>query len=191
MKNVLWMPVDLPKFPIKDFSLQTKNSWLFWDFIKLTENFGPYGKSQLREEIKKDFPDLVEWINLFPFSDIVNVKLNIQNHIVPAHIDFTDPDGNRDLYDNNAANDPCGYRVLISGQRKQKLFVQKGKKKVYVDLPETTDVYVLGQTTCLHGVDEDINRTTMYLHFYIDQHKHRQILERSWKVYKDYAVLDA
>lgn len=190
LNNILWMPIDIPKFPIQNFYIAPEQNWKFWDYKKLTvETNNPYSFSCLSDQIKKSFPLLDRWINLFPFVNIVNIKVNIQKQIVLPHIDFTNPNLKPDLFKNNQINDPCGYRVLIRGERDLKLYVMKDNKKIFVNLPNETDVYVLGQTNCLHGVEEDIGRTTLYLQFFIDENKQKDLLEKSWKKYKKYAIL--
>lgn len=185
------MPIDIPKFPIDNFSIPTDTEWYFWNFKKLTEtNKNPYENSEFLDEIKIKFPELIEWVNLFPFEKIINVKFNIQKDTVKSHIDFTNPKLNLDLYNNNKINEPCGYRVLISGNRKGSLYIEKNGKKYYPILPKTTDVYVLGQTNCLHGVDDEHDRRTMYLQFYINKYEHEDLLIRSFKKYRKYVILN-
>lgn len=189
MQSILWMPIDLPKFPIQDFSVAAENFWQFWNYKKLTaETENPYSYSVLSDQIKLSYPLLDNWIKLFPYINIINIKFNIQKNIVNPHRDFTNPLLNLDLFKNNRLYEPCGYRVLIKGCRNNKLYVIKDNKKIFVNLPNETDVYVLGQTNCIHGVEEDVDRTTLYFHFLIDESKHKELLQKSWAKYKNYAI---
>lgn len=190
MHDILWMPIDIPTFPKQDFYITPEKNWKFWDYKKLTvEKDNPYSCSHLSDSVRQNYPFLENWLNLFPFLHIINVKLNIQKTIVKPHIDFTNPKLDLELFKNNERNEPCGYRVLIRGSRNRKLYIIKNDKKIFVNLPKETDVYVLGQTNCLHGVEEDIGRTTLYLQFFIDENKQKDLLEKSWKKYKKYAII--
>jgi len=188
-QNILWMPIDLPKFPIKNFYFNPTDSWTAWYFKKLTTRTkDKYSSSNLRTDIIKQYPELVTWINLFPFTSLCNIKFNIQKDLVPPHIDFASPEESKELFLNNSVNEPCGYRVVIKGKRQNNIYIVKNETKHYVTLPEDTDVYVLGQTTCLHGVEEEPGRRTMYIQMFIEPNKHLEILNRSYKLYKDYAI---
>lgn len=189
--KILWMPIDLPKFPIKDFYLNPTGDWTAWNFEKLTEHTDhKYDISKIRTDVADTYPELINWINLFPFRDICNIKFNVQKNHVPPHIDFASPEEGNTLFINNSQNEPCGYRVVVSGKRQNNIYIMTTRGKEYVTLPDSTDVYVLGQTNCLHGVDNESGRKTMYLQLYIDPKKHQEILERSYIKYKDFVIFD-
>jgi hypothetical protein len=190
MQNILWCPIDLPKF--SNFpKFEQDLIWHFWKVSKLTINScNPYSITEFNSNIKNNYPDLVEWFKLFPYTTIRNIILNLQIKKVNAHIDFTKPDLDPELYRNNSENEPCGYRIILSGGRKNKLYVIKNNQKVYCTMPDDTDVYVLGHTSTLHGVDDDDNRWTIFTHFEIDKLRHNELLLRSLQKYKDYAIID-
>jgi hypothetical protein len=56
-------------------------------------------------------------------------------------------------------------------------------------MPDDTDVYVLGHTSTLHGVDDDDDRWTIFTHFEIDSEKHKTLLEKSLTKYSNYAII--
>jgi len=191
MKNILWCPIDLPKCPIFP-KLDQDLTWHFWNVSKLTiNNSNPYAITEFNNNIKNSYPELVEWFKLFPYLTIRNVKLNLQIKEVKSHIDFTKPDLDPDLHRNNSHNEPCGYRIILSGSRKNKLYVMRNNQKVYCTMPEDTDVYVLGHTSTLHGVDDDVDRWTIFTHFEIDKQRHDKLLMKSFEKYKQYAILNS
>jgi hypothetical protein len=186
--KLLWCPIDLPKCPVIPSLVMEKN-WYFWNFVKITESQqSPYEKSFIKDNILKNYPELVDWFSLFPYRSIRNIKLNEQVKEVKPHIDFTKPQLDFELYENNQNNEPCGYRVLLKGSRKNALYVIKDNNKVYCNMPEETDVYVLGHTSTMHGVEEDSERLTFFIHLEIDAVKHEEILQRSLNKYKQYAI---
>ncbi len=189
MQNILWCPIDLPKCPSFP-KLGHDFTWHFWNVSKLTiNNTNPYAITDFNESVKNTYPELVEWFKLFPYKSIRNVKLNLQVKEVRAHIDFTKPDLDVQLHQNNSENEPCGYRILLNGNRKNKLYVVKDNQKVYCEMPEDTDVYVLGHTSTMHGVEDDTDRWTIFTHFEIDSVRHNELLSRSLQKYKEYAIL--
>lgn len=40
--NLLWLPIDIPKFPYPDMELAQDVSWAFWNFSKMVEGDSPY-----------------------------------------------------------------------------------------------------------------------------------------------------
>ena len=94
MNNLLWLPIDIPKFPIDDFNLQSEFHWNFWNVTKLTEpRSSSYEKTQIvingfveipleerfftfefernEEQIEKLYSrimDCREWLNVNMFS---------------------------------------------------------------------------------------------------------------------------
>ena len=188
--NILWCPIDLPKFPEINANTTANSAWTVWKFLKITEpRNSPYEVSQFTQEVQETMPNLVNWVNLFPYKSIRNIKINYQIDTVPTHIDFTRPHEEPQLHKNNLENEPCGYRVLISGKRSNALYIEQDNKKIYTTLPEETDVYVLGHTNVPHGVNYEPGRNTMFMHFEIDKEKHETLLLNSYKKYKDYAIL--
>ena len=180
----------MPKFPKIHIETKANNSWVVWEFLRITEKrASPYEVSQITQEVTDTIPELVNWLNLFPYKSIRNIKINYQIDTVPTHIDFTRPLDEPELHKNNLANEPCGYRVLISGKRANALYIENKDKKIYTTLPEETDVYVLGHTNAPHGVDYEPGRNTMFMHFEIDKEQHEKLLISSYDKYKEYAIL--
>jgi hypothetical protein len=63
-----------------------------------------------------------------------------------------------------------------------------GDKRIDTVMPDGTDVYVLGQTSVMHGVDHEPGRRTMFLHFEIDPSHHAELIRKSLDRYGSYAV---
>ena len=102
-----------------------------------------------------------------------------------AHIDFTTPEINQSLYDHTQSNEPCGYRMLISGTVGKFFVVDGAGVKTYGVTPPETNTFVMRASDGIHGADQDQNRMILYFQGILDQDKHRQILERSYQKYKD------
>jgi hypothetical protein len=66
----------------------------------------------------------------------------------------------------------------------------RGEEKIYCNMPDDTDTYVLGHTSTKHGVENDEQRITIFTHFEIDAEKNRALLQKSFAKYSSYAILN-
>jgi hypothetical protein len=190
-RKLLWCPIDIPKFPLPDLDLSPTADWEEWQFLRLTnKKNSAYDVSELSDFTRANLPELVEWLNHFPIKSIRNIKFNVQKNAVHGHIDFVHPSANAELFKNNSDNEPCGYRVLISGKRSNGFYVVRNGEKIHTVIPDETNVYVLGGTNVEHGVEADPGRKTMYLHFEIDADAHKVIIDRSLAKFGQYAVFE-
>lgn len=190
MSKLLFLPIDtnikLDKEEILS-NFSPEQNFHVWNFEKLVEDNVRYGINSFTKEAEKKYPSIVKFVNSLPFTDISNVKINIQTEQSAMHIDFQRPENGKELYDNVSSNEPSGYRVLIQGSR-EKLYVQTDTGKHLARLPEDTNVYVLSQTECLHQVEEDTNRMILYVTGFVNTEKHQALLEKSLKKYNEYAI---
>jgi hypothetical protein len=183
----------MPRLPTIS-NVTTNLNWKkCWDFYRFTERLpgeNSYTVSNFTEEATTQHNELVNWIKLFPYKSIRNVKFNRQIHEVGEHLDFDNPLHDLDLYNNNSMCEPCGYRVLVSGNKSGLYVVNSKGEKIYSKMPDDTDVYVLGHTNVRHGVDFEPGRETLFLHFELNYEDHIALLETSYNKYKKYAILD-
>ena len=194
-KKLIWCPIDIPKFPYPDFDLPSSfTRWAYWDFKKITKQEGRfnYAISEIESIIYEEYPDLIEWINLFPFKTIRLIKFNIQIEDCPTHIDFRyencKTDADKELWNNNSINEPCGYRTLISGSKTNMQYAIHNGEKIYTTIPDDTDTFILNSTTLLHGVDAEPGRKLIYMHFEIDTSTNEKVIQSSLEKYSDYAI---
>ena len=88
--KLLWCPVDIPKFPYSDFnpSLEVKE-FFAWKYKKLIRSKrGSSTISEINPIVCKEYPDLIDWINLFPFKTIRKINLHTQIKECQSHLDF-------------------------------------------------------------------------------------------------------
>lgn len=192
--KLLYVPADLPLFPITEqfLKLIQDNEYIFWNYARLTEESGNlYDSATWKSGIKAQFPEIIQWFQNLPISSIRNVKFNKQNKVVLPHVDFTHPEKNFPLWKNNYENEPCGYRVIIKGASENKLYVINSlKEKIYCVLPKDTNTYILRQTDGWHGVDNDNDRMSLYIHIEVNREENNSIIARSLDKYKTYAIYD-
>ena len=192
-KKLIWCPIDIPKFPYPDFDLPSSSTrWAYWDFKKITKKESKYAIAEIESIIYEEYPDLIEWFNLFPFKTIRNIKFNTQIEDCLPHIDFRyetcKTDASKELWNNNSINEPCGYRTLISGSKTNMQYAIHNGEKIYTTIPDDTDTFVLNSTTLLHGVDAEPGRKLLYMHFEIDTSANEKLIQSSLEKYSDYAI---
>ena len=113
----------------------------------------------------------------------------MQDKAADPHIDFNKPNENLDLYRATRANEPCGYRVVVNGSSKNTMYIINDiGEKIYTELPSTTNTYAINHTQCIHGTEKDNERCVMFFQFEVDSNRHKQIIDQSRLVYKDYVV---
>ena len=191
-----YIPADIPKMPKIDDSMLNPIDYGAWEMRKLTksakEDKDKYKPQELREEFVKGNREFMEWIENLPYTDFINVKIHRQDKSdVPIHIDLLWPGRDYEHYNHLYWNEPCGYRVVMSGQAKQKTYViGPNMERHYVDMPSDweTNTYIMNYSTCIHGVDEDPGRDILFFQFNIDEKKHEKIVRRSIKKYQKYAL---
>jgi len=200
MENLLWVPADLPVYSNKQHLIDISKGRLTpnlyaakaFDAYYLTTKTDNYQETDYSKEIQESCQDLIEYLKTYlPFDKLAMIKIHNQQRLGTTHIDFANPGENLKLYNHNRETEPCGYRMVIAGQRHGPLYVKRSynTEKIYVTLPETTDWYILGHTTALHGLD-NINpeRYTLFCHAWIKKEMHDEILKRSLEKYGEYAV---
>jgi hypothetical protein len=195
MGRLLWTPIDVPPFPDICGLLEPSRldeGFAFWKFLRLTEKKAtPYQISDWKPEIAEGFPQLLRWFDHLPFLNLRNIKLNLQIRPVTGHIDFTKPDDDPALWANNHGNEPCGYRILVKGNREDCLWVKKSSgARVMCRMPSDTDVYVLDHTAGFHGVNADSDRWLIFCHAEIDTTRHSEILAKSLGKHGNHAIWD-
>jgi hypothetical protein len=148
---------------------------------------GLWSTKQLNES-EIDASKIKSITDQLPFKKITLAKYNTQNSIIPPHIDVQPSwPSTLDEYQNIVNNEPAGYRVvLIGGHDSLEVFDnQKWKKAV---LPKVPFAYVLNSTKYKHKVCSEPGRQTLYFRGFLDESKHKELIETNLKKYRDLAV---
>lgn len=196
-KHLFYLPIDIPVMPELNLDHLKNSDYSYWELVKLTEfeenkdNF--YKPHSLLPDFSKNNPEFLKWLKFLPCKHIINFKIHrqVSSKLGGAgdHIDLLVPNRDLDHYRNLFFNEPSGYRVVIKGELENKLYIiDRDGNKVYTKLPKDTNTYVINYTACVHGVDEDIGREIGFFQFEIDTVKHRELIERSLRKYREYSV---
>jgi hypothetical protein len=192
MNNLLFLPIDID-LPNLEFPklLNTHSDIMgasFWTYEQLldakSDSLLPWRKDL--DSIRESYKNI---ISKLPFETLENVRLSIQSKIVKPHIDVSDETKNKSLenYKNYLDNEPCGYRIVVSGDRSALKLIVK-EDIVTAELPSIPCVYLINSTTCQHFVDQDIGRKTVYIRGKVNAIKHKNMIEKSLDKFKNYAI---
>ena len=190
-KKLLYLPIDLPIMIDRDEIYDNFNphgDYHVWKFMRLTEPInGKYGRNYFKENSRINFPTLCNYIDLLPFEALSNVKINFQTQEAEPHIDFTEPEKGKDLWENSLNNEPCGYRIVIIGSP-DVMNIHRGEEIITTHLPEDTHTYVIDQGSARHSVVDDPGRITVFATGFINEKKHNDLLTASLNKYSQYAI---
>lgn len=197
MRELFWLPLDLPKFEygkelIADCRFNLKDAHAYPSAFlaqKLTEATKNYGVANWNSELTESQSRLKEYIEThLPFDDIVNIKVHHPRGKGVLHIDFLSPMANPELYKNNKELEPCGYRLVLGGNTGD-LIVKNSEGICAPVMPNDTDWYTIGSTNVLHAITQNCpNRYIIFCHGWINKEKHNLLISRSLEKYKDYAI---
>jgi len=178
--KILYLPIDIT-IPVFDISKLHSS-------VYTGARYQPYWRTEDISQIQ--YPELFEVIDQLPFIKVTNIYFKEQKEFVKAHYDvypdMTFEDGE---YQNILSNEPAGYRIVLIG-KKDKIFIKsKGKFKPAV-LPTVPGCYLINSTESYHMVLNDSGRKIIYVRGLIDPEKHKALIDRSFNLYKDLAIIE-
>lgn len=138
-------------------------------------------------------PNLIEYIkNYLPFKKFKYITAISSNGTVPLHLDLTDNISEEEKL-SYKDNDPCFYRLLLDGEIHRDSFYvyTKSLGKIYCTLPDSSPGWAMGSYSCAHGNDEAVpnQKLLLYVMGDLDVERHNELIDRSYKIYKDFAVV--
>jgi hypothetical protein len=186
-----------------DLEKQKKHHLYAWNSFRIhvpsgeTEN--PY-ETQVDDvnwnwttEAQNICPQLIAYIKQhLPFKKFKYITAISSNGSVPLHLDLTDNLTEEEkLY--YKENDPCFYRLLLDGEmHKDSFYVYtKSLGKVYCTVPDSSPGWAMGSYSCAHGNDETVpnQKLLLYVMGDLDLERHQDLIDRSHKIYKEFAVV--
>lgn len=192
MNNLLFLPIDIDLQDLEFPELIDTHSDImgasFWTYEQLLDNNSkdplPWRKDL--DPIRENYKNI---ISKLPFETLENIRLSIQSKIVKPHIDVSNETKNKSLenYNHYLENEPCGYRIVISGNKSALKLIVNGSI-VTAELPSIPCVYLINSTTCHHFVDRDIGRKTVYIRGKVRPVEHKRMIEKSLDRFKNYAI---
>lgn len=125
-----------------------------------------------------------------PYSEAPIVMHKYQDIPVGPHFDvYPTMKISKEEYSHIQDNEPCGYRVVLSGQL-GKLKILVGNEWITPELPSMPVCYLINSTKLKHKVEDDPGREVVYFRGKIDPLKHEKLLLRSFSKYSDLAIFN-
>ena len=178
--NLLFLPIDIeiPKIDLTH-SLSMirkgkKHQW-WWNVVNVDES------------VDKNLKFILDQL---PFDKITNVYYKEQTRPVSPHCDvYPSMNFEEGEYANILDNEPAGYRLVLEGSTNV-LYVKSGDTFKLAALPSVPSCYLLNSTAGLHKVKDDPGRKIIYVRGFINPAKHKVLINKSLKLYQNFAVYD-
>jgi hypothetical protein len=170
---------DLVEWIDKYFPFETK---LAVPLLRSMDNVGPHTDNEFTSVKKKYGKD--EWALIKHTGEYVKT---------PQYISMKLP---QYLLDHQLANEPIGYRFIVSGSRDSLYMCDQvdNQKKIFCSVPENTDAYVMNHCTQPHGLDIrpdiDDERLVGFIYGIVNVKQHQELLEKSKNKYSKQVITE-
>jgi len=215
MNDIIFLPLDIPRIPNKHKMLEkfkSEHTYVWWNEQILLGNKDyslPFDGPEPWNQCANDFSELVDHVNRYlPFEYLSYVRLAHANQTVGVHVDDSEVNPpfahhkaiTKELRDHHLANEPIGYRVILSGSRDTFYFCKNydpdykteiDQERHYVTIPDDTDFFLIKNYQQPHGVDVnqlDADRIVGFLLGKVDEEKHQQLIQQSIKKYPNHLL---
>ena len=190
-----YLPIDLPKLESPErFSLE--------EFVESNRPYHGFHLSLFGMQEKewnsialKNWGFVKEYIEKYlPIKKLYFVRISKQLGHIGKHYDvsgISDPkmgNYNKELTENyNNAISPYGYRLVL--ERKSNILTIHSNSAEYESkLPVFTNCYCINSFKTKHSAKMDDNRWIIFIHCWLDQKRHEELINRSLIKYKDYVI---
>lgn len=217
MRDVIFLPLDIPKIPRTDEMVSLfrgSEKYVWWEQEILLGNQDPsipLGYPADWNDNSPAFGPLIDHVSRYlPFKWLTYVRLARARGKVGLHVDdnYEVPPFphhkaiTRELKEHHLANEPIGYRVILSGSRNTFYFcrdydpsykTEPDQPKTYVTIPDDTDFFLIRNYQQPHGVDCDESDDTRVVGFFlgmVDPDKHSELIARSLNRYGEHALME-
>lgn len=209
---MLFTPLAVPPIPnkeqvLRDFKGEENFVWWGEETLLGDKRYNnPLGHPQEWTSKGRGYPELMNWIRTYlPFEELWYIRIARAQQAIPPHVDGNkvEPDHKHHLgitqeaLDHLMANEPVGYRFIISGSRKNLYLCKEydyfkdmsGVDKYHTEVPSDTDAFLLRNQDMPHGVDEDTeDRLVGFILGKVHEKAHQHLIAQSIKKYSDYVM---
>jgi len=186
-KQLFFCPIDLE---IQNFELPTihqNKEWMWWSSEYLTEEIAKSSSSPLRKDLDPSYQPIFNIINQLPLVEFDMVRFSRQMKQISPHCDIYKSQVSEDAFNHYCDTEPSGYRVVLKGSTSALKVFANGSWHRPI-LPKFPMCYIINTTKCIHSVDDDPDRITLYVRGKIDKEKHLELLDKSLEKYGDLAI---
>tara|TARA_B100000035_G_C20975826_1_gene543121 strand:- start:30 stop:620 length:591 start_codon:yes stop_codon:yes gene_type:complete len=191
--TIAYLPLDIPKFNleyiIKKYEFHPHNKWPeAWNCLPVcgkTDKFDAdsfydaYVNRYEPGEVKWNVPELQEILSYYP-GEVTHAEILNQKQSIVAHKDW--PIIKEQV-------EPNGFKVIMNRTLEKSFYVKIDGKRRFVELPETTNCFMINEHDILHGsIMPKEDKYIVSCYGIIDEVKHRQVIEGGLGKYGDYGI---
>ena len=130
-------------------------------------------------EVKWNVPELQEILSYYP-GEVTHAEILNQKQSIVAHKDW--PIIKEQV-------EPNGFKVIMNRTLEKSFYVKIDGKRRFVELPETTNCFMINEHDILHGsIMPKEDKYIVSCYGIIDEVKHRQVIEGGLGKYGDYGI---
>jgi len=196
-----YLPIDLPKLESSEmFSLdgfvESKNP-----YYGLHLNAFDVHNKEWHPIMLKNWFFVKEYIEKYlPIKKFYIVRISKQLMDIGKHYDYGKPnnisgvsDSKETIYNKELADhydnltSPYGYRLVLEG-RNNILTIHNNSAEYESKLPVFTNCYCINSIETKHSTKMDDNRWVVFIHGWLDEKRHDELINRSLIKYKDYVI---
>jgi hypothetical protein len=186
-KQLFFCPIDLEISNFELPAIYQNKKWMWWSSEYLTEQAAKGISSPLRKDLDSSYQPIFDIINQLPLVRYDMVRFSRQMKEISPHCDIYKSQVNEDEFDDYLDTEPAGYRILLKGSTSALKVFANGSWHQPV-LPNSPMCYIINTTKCIHSVDDDPDRITLYLRGKMDKEKHQALLSKSLEKYGHLAI---
>jgi len=191
--TIAYLPLDIPKFNleyiIKKYEFHPHNKWPeAWNCLPVcgkTDKFDAdsfydaYVNRYEPGKVKWNVPELQEILSYYP-GEVTHAEILNQKQSIVAHKDW--PIIKEQV-------EPNGFKVIMNRTLEKSFYVKIDGKRRFVELPETTNCFMINEHDILHGsIMPKEDKYIVSCYGIIDEVKHRQVIEGGLGKYGDYGI---
>ena len=191
--TIAYLPLDIPKlnleYIIKKYEFHPHNKWPeAWNCLPVcgkTDKFDAdsfydaYVNRYEPGEVKWNVPELQEILSYYP-GEVTHAEILNQKQSIVAHKDW--PIIKEQV-------EPNGFKVIMNRTLEKSFYVKIDGKRRFVELPETTNCFMINEHDILHGsIMPKEDKYIVSCYGIIDEVKHRQVIEGGLGKYGDYGI---
>lgn len=186
-KQLFFCPIDLEILNFELPAIYQKKEWMWWSSEYLTEEIAKSASSPLRKDLDTSYQPIFDIIKQLPLIEFDMVRFSRQMKQISPHCDIYKSQVSEDAFNHYSDTEPSGYRVVLKGSTSALKVFANGSWHRPI-LPKLPMCYIINTTKCIHSVDDDPDRITLYVRGKIDKEKHLELLSKSLEKYDHLAI---
>ena len=193
MKNIAYIPLDIPKFGLE--SIVEKYNFYphhlypnAWDCLPVCGKTTDWNQSAFYKayedrynsgEVYWNVPEMKPILEYYP-GEVTHAQVLNQKASIVAH---------KDTPILRKQPEPNGFKILLNNILEKSFYVKINGTRIHIELPNTTNCFAINEHDILHGATMPQQEKYIVSCFgIIDEAKHKELISRSVEKYGEYAI---